>query len=369
MPKGLGINTSIDQRDSGIGMSHASGTAATTTPTTATPTSTATSARVTVATATTQQPATGTVQRTTTTSNVQAQITAPPAGGQHGTPPTVTPTTGVAGTSPGVHGPPVQPTGAQGGPNMSAGTGGTTAGTVPPPTMTFPPQTIMDPRYMAYLQAIAQMQAMQHGGAAGGIAQGAPGAAVAPPQGAAGAPPPMMYNPMSLTVTESKIPLKIPTFYGDGSDGGKTTAHKFREMLERAQTLNRWSDKDTAEVAISNFAGDAAEWADRMTKSIRPEERAIMTNWSTMRREFMKRFDIMPTPAQKIAKISNISQYPKESAKRFYDRLREGLDYIGKEALMNPPTGGTWEEGFLAASDAIFFDHPSWTWNSMYILQ
>ena len=59
-------------------------------------------------------------------------------------------------------------------------------------------------------------------------AQGVPGA---------GAAVPMLFP--NLTVTDSKIGIKIPTFYGDGTDGGKTTAYKFREMIERAQALNK----------------------------------------------------------------------------------------------------------------------------------
>ena len=217
--------------------------------------------------------------------------------------------------------------------------------------------TPIDPRYvqMLQMQMLNQWQHYQHliqnhpplhQGAAG--AGGAPGATGAAP----GAMPPP--TPMNVTLTESKIGIKIPTFFGDGSDGDKTTAYKFREMIERAQSLNRWSDKDTAEVAILNMAGDAGDWADRLLRSTRPEERAIMELWSTMRPEFMKRFDIMPTPTQKVAKISNINQYQKESAKRYYDRLREALDYIGRETFMNPPVGGTWQEGFLAANDAVF---------------
>ena len=228
-------------------------------------------------------------------------------------------------------------------------------GSQPPTPM---PPMGMNPQYLGYLQALAQMQQQfqqfqQPAPGAGGIGTGTMGQGA----GTAAMPPPTMFGtntPMNLTLTESKIGIKIPIFYGDGSDGGKTTAYKFREMVERAQTLNRWSDKDTAEMAISNMAGDADEWADRMVRSNRPEERIIMEKWSTMRPEFMKRFDVMPTPTQKIAKISNISQYPKETAKRYYDRLREALDYIGKETLMNPPVMGTWEEGFLAASDVIF---------------
>ena len=261
-------------------------------------------------------------------------------------------------------------------PQMAAGvtTPITAAGGVPQATPQLPqmtagtatpqqPPIAIDPRYIQQLQLqmLGQWQHYQHlinnhppppvpGAAATGGGANAAGGVQAPP-------PQMMYSnttPMNVTYTESKIGIKIPTFYGDGSDGEKTTAYKFREMIERAQNLNRWSDKDTAEMAILNMAGDAGEWSDRMLRSTRPEERAIMELWSTMRPEFMKRFDIMPTPTQKVAKISNISQYQKESAKRYYDRLREALDYIGKETFMNPPAGGTWQEGFLAANDAIF---------------
>ena len=232
--------------------------------------------------------------------------------------------------------------------NAAGGTGGasgvppTCTGAVqrPVPATTAPPITTpagSQAQYLAWMQANMQAQANLQAQAA----QGVPGAAV-----------PMLFP--NLTVTDSKIGIKIPTFYGDGTDGGKTTAYKFREMLERAMTLNKWSDKDTAEVAITNLSGDAAEWADRMVRSNRPEERAIMNTWTQMRGAFMKRFDVMPTPTQKIAKISNISMYPKETAKRYYDRLREALDYIGKETLLNPPPHGTWEQGFLAASDVIF---------------
>ena len=225
---------------------------------------------------------------------------------------------------------------------------------------------MINPQVLAYMQTLAQYQAqlaaitgtttapgmqvpiMSQAGAAGPGRTGMAHAAAAP----------MMFPPnapMNLTVTDSKIGVKVPTFYGDNTDGGKTTAYKFREMIERAQTLNRWTDKDTAEMAINHLAGDAADWAERMVRSNRPEERSIMESWNTMRPVFMKRFDIMPTPTQKIAKIANITQYPKETAKRYYDRLREALDYVGKETLMNPPAaGGTWEQGFLAASDVIF---------------
>ena len=198
----------------------------------------------------------------------------------------------------------------------------TCIGTVPKPVMT----TTTSTSQMQWDQQmfLANMQA-QFQAAAAAQAQGNNGAAAG---GAGAAAVPMVFPnpPMNLTVMDSKIGVKIPTFYGDGTDGGKTTAYKFREMIERAQALNKWSEKDTAEMAITNLAGDAAEWADRMVRSNRPEERTIMMTWTTMRNAFMKRFDIMPTPTQKIAKISNISMFPKETAKRYYVLQKPGLN-------------------------------------------
>ena len=253
--------------------------------------------------------------------------------------------------------------------------GSNTMSNVNPGTANQVGMPMINPQYLAYLQALASYQAqlgmitaatagiggatatattVQAGGTAGPAPPGTSGGAI--PPGAMGAGP-MILNPqpMNLTVKESNISVKIPTFYGDSSDGSKTTAYKFREMVERAQNLNRWNPRDTAEMAQHHLAGEAAEWSERMLRSIRPEERAMMETWPTMRVAFMKRFDVAPTAVQKIAKISNISQYQKETAKRYYDRLREALDYIGKDTFMNPPAGGgTWEEGFLAAMGVIF---------------
>ena len=139
--------------------------------------------------------------------------------------------------------------------------------------------------------------------------------------------------------------VKIPLFYGNGSD--RITPNQWVETVDRAQTINGWTQKQAADAACEALRADAEVFRENLLYG-EQEEKAKLENWRDLKKAFTDRFQIEDNPIVKSQALHGLKQRQNESAQAFYDRTDNVIKKCLKEALNSLEAGATGQQGFVA---------------------
>jgi hypothetical protein len=121
---------------------------------------------------------------------------------------------------------------------------------------------------------------------------------------------------------------KLPYFRGNAKD--TMAAHTWADGVDRARGLHKWTEEMACQGAMEAFREQANTWRENLSRGT-PEQKAMLKNWTNLKKEFLKRFSLTRSSAQQIDIVSNLTQRNNERAKDFYDRVLNSLDNVNED--------------------------------------
>ena len=127
------------------------------------------------------------------------------------------------------------------------------------------------------------------------------------------------------TLPQSEM-SRLVIFRGNSKD--TVTAEAWAEMVDRHITVLKWSAEQTAGAAIESMRDDANIWRENLNNSADPDKKAILKDWTLLRKAFLTRFGKAKTRAARVQGLGQLKQANNETCRAFQDRVIHALDKL-----------------------------------------
>ena len=146
------------------------------------------------------------------------------------------------------------------------------------------------------------------------------GAAAATPAAIAAALPP----PVVLSQQQGILPFR-------GNDRDVQQPEQWVDQVNRLAAMMKWTPQQTAGAAIECLRDEAACWLDNLKND--RKKQGMVTDWSQLEPEFLKKWGIRRTQTAKVQYLSNLQQKQGERTSLFQDRVTHAVNKLVKERM------------------------------------
>ena len=119
---------------------------------------------------------------------------------------------------------------------------------------------------------------------------------------------------------------RLVVFRGNNKD--TVTAEAWTEMVDRHITVLKWSQEQTAGAAIESMRDDANIWRENLSNSSDPDKKAMLQDWTALRKAFLTRFGKAKTRAARVQGLGQLKQAPNETCGGYQDRVIHALNKL-----------------------------------------
>ena len=88
-------------------------------------------------------------------------------------------------------------------------------------------------------------------------------------------------EPQIALITTVPSAINTKEFYGEANKDKDYSVASFINLINKAASLNKWSDAQTVDYATSNLQGSAAQFVNKLT--LTPKDADDVKLWSTLR--------------------------------------------------------------------------------------
>jgi hypothetical protein len=147
-----------------------------------------------------------------------------------------------------------------------------------------------------------------------------------------------------------KISIRIPIFKGDSQDS--ITVQQWVDTLTRAKTINNWSEKQAADMALENLRSEAHKWKENLQWGSAAEKDAL-ESWEDFFPLLTARFLRTEDRADKVKSIGLLVQARRRELVTYWDWVDNVMKRCTKDKLAALPAALTPAQAYILARDNI----------------
>jgi hypothetical protein len=140
-----------------------------------------------------------------------------------------------------------------------------------------------------------------------------------------------------------KISIRIPIFRGDLQDS--RTVQQWVDTLTREKTINNWSEKQAANMALENLRSEAHKWKENLQWGS-AAERDALESWADFFPLLTARFLSPEARADKVKSIRLLVQARREELVTYWDRVDDVMKRCTKDKLSALPAALTPQQAY-----------------------